>query len=320
MWIKKWLAHLICHLTNGHTFCSLSYKFCMARNELHLLATGDSTRVNRQISARAVNLPDGQEEASPPAPDSQRQRKSKNKFTETVRPNFWPAFWVAVSIDEAQISFHPGSQKTDIFYGKRGEDAPQECVVGDKHQFPEKFMIVTGITGRGPLKVLRVPLKTKVNASLYVEEVLKKIVEEELPKMCPGEMHKVFIHHDKASSHTARITEQYLQSQKEQQGIRYLKKDEIPVKGADISPMDFFGFGYIKQKLKKKRPTTLEGLWKLVRETWARLPVDTPGLVMAAWKRRCRMVHKLSGEPIQHLKAIHRKNVWIKFKFPFVHS
>lgn len=114
--------------------------------------------------------------------------------------------------------------------------------------------------------------------------------------MYPGEMHKVFIHHDRACSHTARITEQYLQSQKEQQGIRYLKKDEIPVKEADISPMDFFGFGYIKQKLKKKRPTTLEGLWKLVRETWARLPVDTPGLVMAAWKRRCRMVHKLSGD------------------------
>ena len=98
-------------------------------------------------------------------------------------------------------------------------------------------------------------------------------------------------------------------SQKEQQGIHYLKKNEVPVKGAGISPMDFFGFGYIKQKLKKKRPTTLDGLWKLVRETWARLPVDAPGLVMAAWRRRCRMVHKFSGELIQHLKAIHLKNV-----------
>ena len=39
-----------------------------------------------------------------------------------------------------------------------------------------------------------------------------------------------------------------------------------------------------------------------------------------SWKRRCRMVYKLSSEQIQHLKAIHRKKVLIKFMFPFVHS
>lgn len=85
----------------------------------------------------------------------------------------------AVSIDEAKIFHHPGSQEAEIFYGKRGEDAPQECIVGDSHQFPQKFTI------------FRVPLETKVNASLYVEKVLKRIVEEEPPKMYSGDAQSV---------------------------------------------------------------------------------------------------------------------------------
>ena len=61
----------------------------------------------------------------------------------------------AVSIDEALIYFHPGNQKTQIFYGKRGEDAPDECIIANKHQFPQKFMIIAGITGRVHSKCLK---------------------------------------------------------------------------------------------------------------------------------------------------------------------
>ena len=212
----------------------------------------------------------------------------------------------AVSIDEAQIAFNPANHQTEIYYGKRGEDAPLECVASDKVQFPQKFMVITGITGRGPLKMFRVPEKTKVNAQLYLE-VLTKIIEEELPKIYPGEMDRVFFHHDKASSHTASITTHYLESKSEELGIRFLNKNQIPVKGADISPMDFFGFGFIKNKLKTKKPATLDGCWKLARAIWASLPLDMPSLVMSAWKRRCRIVHQNDGEPIEHLRKIHLK-------------
>ena len=120
-------------------------------------------------------------------------------------------------------------------------------------------------------------------------------------------MDKVFFHQDKASSHTARATMEYLEAKKQELGLRFQPKNEIPVKGADISPMDFFGFGYLKEKLTKGCPKTLDGAWKQVQKIWAGLPIDTPSLVMSAWKRRCLLVHKNNGEPIEHLKKIHRK-------------
>lgn len=67
-------------------------------------------------------------------------------------------------------------------------------------------------------------------------------------KVIPGRMcEKVFVHHDAASSHTARFTTAYATQLKANLGITI-----IPVRASDSSQMDFFGFGYLKQKDSKE--------------------------------------------------------------------
>ena len=68
-------------------------------------------------------------------------------------------------------------------------------------------------------------------------------------------MDKVFFHHDKASSHTSALTSTYLEEKKID--LSYLNKEDIPVKCPDGSPLDFFGFGFLKQKLEKRNARTL---------------------------------------------------------------
>ena len=67
-------------------------------------------------------------------------------------------------------------------------------------------------------------------------------------------MDKVYFHHYKASSHTANLTTEYLVKMKAELGISCINKDEIPVKAPDGSPLDFFGFGYLKQRLCPEGP------------------------------------------------------------------
>ena len=118
-------------------------------------------------------------------------------------------------------------------------------------------------------------------------------------------MDKVFLHHDKATSHTSKVVVDYLKEANRKYGIKYQIKEDIPVKGADISPMDFFGFGYIKNKLKNIEISSLENAWSEVQMIWSNLPTGTAAKIMNAWKRRCRMVVKRRGAPIQHLKSFH---------------
>ena len=218
----------------------------------------------------------------------------------------------AVTLDEALVYLHNANGKRQICYIKNGETIPESWVFEKTESFDESFMVVGVITGKGTLPLFRVPSSVKINARYYIEHVLKPLFNDHLPRLYPKEMDKVFFHHDKASSHTANLTLGYLEEMKAKYGIRYMEKEDIPVKAPDASPMDFYGFGYLKQELLKRRAKTLDGVWKLSQEVWSQVTLDKIQKVFASWKRRLRMVTKKDGEHIENIKDIHNKLINLK--------
>jgi len=79
------------------------------------------------------------------------------------------------------------------------------------------------------------------------------------------------------------------------------------VKGADASPMDFFGFGYLKHRISLKRPKTLAGLTKIAIDEWKKLTPEKCQKVFENWKKRLRLVHEHDGYQIETLKSLHSK-------------
>jgi [histone H3]-lysine36 N-dimethyltransferase SETMAR len=215
----------------------------------------------------------------------------------------------AVTLDEALIYLDDTNKKRRICYVKRAEPVPESWIFENDESFKKGFMVIGVITGKGTLPLIRVPSAVKVNAQYYVDYVLRPLFTQHLPALYGKEINKVFFHHDKATSHTANLTTAYLEKLKVELGINYLAKEDIPVKSPDASPLDFFGFGYLKQKLTMRRATTLEGVWKLSQEVWSDISVDTCQQVFAAWKRRLRLVSAKNGEQIEHMKAIHRRRI-----------
>ncbi|UYV76833.1 hypothetical protein LAZ67_14002137, partial [Cordylochernes scorpioides] len=147
------------------------------------------------------------------------------------------------TLDEAwmYVTYCNGIRK--ICYIKRGNQVPDNWVHQCSETFPKGFMVVGVMTGRGVLPLIKVPSKVKVNSEFYIESVLKPVIEQ-LKDLYPGEMDKVFLHHDKASSHTSNKTQQFLQEMKDTLGLIFIRNSDIPVKSPDASPLDFYGFGY----------------------------------------------------------------------------
>jgi hypothetical protein len=81
------------------------------------------------------------------------------------------------------------------------------------------------------------------------------------------------------------------------------------VKSPDCSPLDFFGFEYLKQKLFRKKPKTENGLWKACRDVWSTITPEMAKLVFGSWKRRCRAITKANGSHIEQTKKIHRRRI-----------
>ncbi|UYV67880.1 hypothetical protein LAZ67_5002371 [Cordylochernes scorpioides] len=208
------------------------------------------------------------------------------------------------TLDEAwmYVTYCNGIRK--ICYIKRGNQVPDNWVHQCSETFLKGFMVVGVMTGRGVLPLIKVPSKVKVNSEFYIECVLKPVIEQ-LKDLYPGEMDKVFLHHDKASSHTSNKTQQFLQEMKDTLGLNFIRNSDIPVKSPDASPLDFYGFGMLKQRLFNRRPKTEAGLWKAAQEEWSNVSLSKVKEVFAAWKVRCREIAKKKGKHIEHMKKIH---------------
>ncbi|UYV83209.1 SLC9A1 [Cordylochernes scorpioides] len=212
------------------------------------------------------------------------------------------------TLDEAwmYVTYCNGIRK--ICYIKRGNQVPDNWVHQCSETFLKGFMVVGVMTGRGVLPLIKVPSKVKVNSEFYIECVLKPVIEQ-LKDLYPGEMDKVFLHHDKASSHTSNKTQQFLQEMKDTLGLNFIRNSDIPVKSSDASPLDFYGFGMLKQRLFNRRPKTEAGLWKAAQEEWSNVSLSKVKEVFAAWKVRCREIAKKKGKHIEHMKKIHVRKI-----------
>ncbi|UYV84311.1 hypothetical protein LAZ67_X001812 [Cordylochernes scorpioides] len=212
------------------------------------------------------------------------------------------------TLDEAwmYVTYCNGIRK--ICYIKRGNQVPDNWVHQCSETFLKGFMVVGVMTGRGVLPLIKVPSKVKVNSEFYIECVLKPVIEQ-LKDLYPGEMDKVFLHHDKASSHTSNKTQQFLQEMKDTLGLNFIRNSDIPVKSPDASPLDFYGFGMLKQRLFNRRPKTEAGLWKAAQEEWSNVSLSKVKEVFAAWKVRCREIAKKKGKHIEHMKKIHVRKI-----------
>ena len=116
-------------------------------------------------------------------------------------------------------------------------------------------------------------------------------------------MDKVFKHHNKASSHTANLTISYLAKMKEELGVSYINKEDITLITPDGSLLDFFGFGYLKQRLLKRIALTLNGIWKLAQEEWSKIDLDLVRNVFNSWKKRLLLISARYGAHIEQTKG-----------------
>ena len=170
----------------------------------------------------------------------------------------------------------------------------------NKEKFSKGFMVVAGYCARGKLKIHRVGKNVKVNAVYFQEKVMDPIFDQDIPRLYGDDSSKVWIHMDKASSHTARSSLRYYSRKSNETGLHVIPFSDIPVKSPDASPMDFCAFGLLKQGLASKRPTTVEGLWKACQQVWDNIPLPVLQRSLLQWKLRCRAIVHARGHHIEH--------------------
>ncbi|XP_031327482.1 uncharacterized protein LOC116158782 [Photinus pyralis] len=133
-----------------------------------------------------------------------------------------------------------------------------------------------------------------INGERY-RAILHQAIEENLQD---DELQHGFFQQDGATAHTANETLRYLQ---EFYGDRIISTGLWPPSSPDLTPLDYFLFGRIKNNIFKNRLHTLEELERAIRQEINDVTQDELERVFENMKRRVNLCLEVNGGHFEHL-------------------
>jgi hypothetical protein len=126
----------------------------------------------------------------------------------------------------------------------------------------------------------------------------RNMLEQCVNELYDDELQDGYFQHDNASAHTAYATRQYIEEFYADQVIGYGK---WPPRSPDLTPLDYFLFGYLKNTIYQNRLHTIEELKQAIRVAINNIIVDQLANVFNNMKRRIDACLASGGLHFEHM-------------------
>jgi transposase len=153
-------------------------------------------------------------------------------------------------------------------------------------------MVTVFFNGDGLHLIDILPQNQKMNAEYFAEVILPSLVSVCYPDGRRSRGRKCVVHFDNAPIHNSKVVAEKLIEEN-------LKRMPHPVYSPDLSPCDFFLFGYLKDRLVDKRYTTPEELFSEVETIISEIPNDMISRVFLTWQERLQKCIDMRGNYIE---------------------
>ncbi len=212
----------------------------------------------------------------------------------------WPLYlrlrgqrWTKViTSDEAWFYLSDTNQKTKVQYMSRGQKR-SEMEVFTKASHPKGVMVWLGISAKGCTQPRFVTPGAKVNSDFYIKEILTPFIKKDIPKLYPNL--DFLFHQDSAPSHVSKKTLKFLEDNE----ISFITPLQWFPNSPDAAPCDYFLWGYLKNRIRRRKVRTIQGLKKAIREEVKKIPQNLIDKALKAWSRRCRQIYYYKGLHIE---------------------
>lgn len=157
--------------------------------------------------------------------------------------------------------------------------------------FDQKVMFFTAFSAAGMVLIEMLPPKTTFTSSYMCDIILPKLHKEGHEIQGVHSNSKLFIHFDNAKPHVAKATCNKMMQLS-------MEKVVQPKYSPDVSPNDFFLYGFIKEKLKGRIHNSREELFNSVVEIVSKIDEMTWKKVYDEWIDRLQTVIDRDGQYI----------------------
>ncbi|CAM1304959.1 Uncharacterised protein r2_g1479 [Pycnogonum litorale] len=219
--------------------------------------------------------------------------KMLEKIEET--PGFLNLLWTS---DEAHFHLDgKANSKTNVFWGS---SRPNEVATKPLHS--PKCTVWAAISARGiigPIFIEESGAAVTVTKERYVEVL--KIFKSELQTLYPSLMSKFWFQQDGASSHTSNLSRDWLKKNFGDRVISLKTDFEWAPHSPDLSPPDFFLWGYLKDRVYAGKPRTITELKEAIREDMRAIPRSVCKNVMDNFVLRLKKCTEVNGGHLEHM-------------------
>lgn len=167
------------------------------------------------------------------------------------------------------------------------DETPED--IAKRMQNEEKFMIFVSFNINGLVYLNALPTNSKFNSTYMCNHILEGLNEASHEAIEKITKHSKILHIDNARPHNSRMTKDKIKE-------LGWKRLEHPPYSPDISPCDFFLFGYVKSELKSIKVSSLHDLLKAVEEIITKIDKKVWESVYESWLKRLAAVIECKGD------------------------
>ena len=174
----------------------------------------------------------------------------------------------------------------DSKWCREDEEAP---ISGKRLMNDEKIMIFSAFSVSGIVYIDALPTNTTFNSTYMCNHILPELTAKAKESAAKKTKHSLILHFDNAKPHTSKMTTQKISE------LHWKKLDQPPY-SPDISPNDFFLYGYIKSKLPGYHPLSRYDLFNAIKEICEKIESNIWEDVYRSWLKRLQAVYDSDGE------------------------
>lgn len=209
-------------------------------------------------------------------------------------PNFLRNLWWS---DEAHFFLHgSGNRQNRRIWSNK---PPKEALEAPLHSPKVTVWCAMGAQGIvGPVFVEDATGKTVTVTQESYRRVLVRF-KRNLSKRCGDQLHQQWIQQDGAPAHTARTTMGWLAEHFPGRVVGKGAAIEWPPQSPDLTPLDFYLWGYVKEVVARQAPKSTEELKRVIQNVISRIPEETCARVAEEARRRAECCVARNGRHVE---------------------
>lgn len=174
------------------------------------------------------------------------------------------------------------NRQNDRILASSVQDANQNGRNVSRSGHPQQVMVFAGITGTGKTDLIFVDPGVKINAQVYLDDILKKHVLPWTQKHFKGK--RFTFQQDSAPAHKAKVVQDWCKNSFPD----FITTAEWPPYSPDLNPMDFSVWSVLEAKACSTPHKNLESLKRALLKAWDELDADYLSATVAAFRDRLK--------------------------------